>query len=110
MAKDYETQVVDPTEHKIMKKSLPAILDEMDGNIAAAMEAARRAEAASKTAKEAASVAESAAEAVAVAVLAPEAEAPMQMLIALCSDSAQTYSVFTRPSATYSENVSTMIV
>jgi len=39
---------------KIMRKPLPQILDEMDANIAAAIEAARRAEEAARLAKDAA--------------------------------------------------------
>ena len=51
-----------------------------------------------------------AAEAVAVATLPPAAEAPMQSDIALCSDSAQTYSVLTSPLATNSAKFSTIMV
>src|SRR5208337_5180765 len=50
------------------------------------------------------------AEALAVKVLAPVAEAARQAVIALCSDSVQTNSVWTSPFATYSLNFSTMIV
>ena len=41
---------------------------------------------------------------------APAAEAPMHALIAECSDSTVTYSVCTRPFATYFANSSTMVV
>ena len=50
------------------------------------------------------------AEAVAVATLPPAAEAPMQSDIALCSDSAQTYSVLTSPLATNSAKFYTIMV
>ena len=42
---------------KIMRKPLPVILDEMDDNIRAAAEAARRAEEAARNAREAAGIA-----------------------------------------------------
>ncbi len=48
--------------------------------------------------------------AVAVNALAPAAEAPTQLLMALCSLSTGTNSVSTSPSATYSLKRSTMIV
>lgn len=47
---------------KILTKPLPQILDEMDGNIRAAAEAARRAQEAAKAAREAAGTATEAAE------------------------------------------------
>ena len=46
-----------PEPHSLMRKPLPQILDEMDGNIRAAIEAARRAEEASRSAREAAAAA-----------------------------------------------------
>ena len=46
------TVVVEETSPKIMRKPLPQILDEMEDNIRAAAEAARRAEDAAKLAKE----------------------------------------------------------
>ncbi len=47
---------------------------------------------------------------VAVMTRAPAAEAPMHALIAECSDSTVTYSVWTRPLATNFANSSTMVV
>jgi hypothetical protein len=47
---------------------------------------------------------------VAVMTRAPAAAAPMQALIAECSDSTVTYSVCTRPSATNFAYSSTMVV
>src|SRR5512133_1676201 len=47
---------------------------------------------------------------VAVMTRAPAADAPTQALIAECSDSTVTYSVWTRPSATNLANSSTIVV
>ena len=47
---------------------------------------------------------------VAVMTRAPAAEAPTHALIAECSDSTVTYSVWTRPLATNFANSSTMVV
>ena len=47
---------------------------------------------------------------VAVMTRAPAAEAPTHALIAECSDSTVTYSVWTRPCATNFANSSTMVV
>lgn len=55
-------QVIFEERHKIQTKTLPSILDEMEGNIRLAAEAARRAEEAARASKEAAGAATMASE------------------------------------------------